>query len=393
MIYAKFMPGRKLDFASRNKRELQAAFEYGYQVLVISSDENTSFSEKFPDYNLISDHYSIHVTYEMSRLRRYVRILWGYLIVIFNLRRVKVDVMSCHDIDSLFLAWTSYFLKSRKPTLIYDSHEFELGRNAKRNRMQRWFVSHLERFLMKRCAFSIMVNDAIADEVQQIHGLSQRPIVIRSTPNIWRIDEAECDNTRKEVFSSMSEPHDLLLMYHGGVLPGRGVETLLEVVANNEFTCLLVLGNGEDSYIKLLKSRAEDLGVFKRVLFHPAVPINELWRYVGAADIGMVTIPAIAKSYFYMLPNKFFENIQSETPVICSDFPAVAPIVRKYNIGLVCDPANVESISACINVMHSNTELYKTFKRNLKKAKEDLCWENEKQVLIGAFGKFLDKTS
>ena len=46
---------------------------------------------------------------------------------------------------------------------------------------------------MRRCAFSIMVNDSIADEVQKIHALKQRPVVIRSTPYCWELDEAEIE--------------------------------------------------------------------------------------------------------------------------------------------------------------------------------------------------------
>ena len=34
-----------------------------------------------------------------------------------------------------------------------------------------------------------MVNDSIADEVQRIHGLRERPVVV-DIPNYWNIDES-----------------------------------------------------------------------------------------------------------------------------------------------------------------------------------------------------------
>ena len=234
-----------------------------------------------------------------------------------------------------------------------------------------------------------MVNDAIADEVQRIHQLPERPVVVRSTPNLWQIDAQECEKTRARILSSMKSPREVLIMYHGGVIPGRGVETLLEVVAKADFTCAFILGNGHEPYIQSLKSKAEALGISDRVAFHSAVSIDKLWKYVGAADIGMVTIPAVAKSYYYMLPNKFFENIQSETPVICSNYPAIEPIVKEYNIGLTCNPTDIDAIIACIKKMNENKSLYHTFKENLKHAKQQLCWENEKQILINAYMKFL----
>ena len=86
-----------------------------------------------------------------------------------------------------------------------------------------------------------------------------------------------------------------------------------------------------------------------------------------------------------MLPNKFFENIQSETPVICSNFPAVAPIVEQYGIGLTCNPEDLEDIDRCVEKMRTDRDFSAQCKENLKKAKEDLCWEKEKTILLAAY--------
>jgi len=39
--------------------------------------------------------------------------------------------------------------------------------------------------------------------------------------------------------------------------------------------------------------------------------------------------------------------------------------------------------------MRTNREMYTRFKTNLKKAKEELCWENESKVLLEAYKKIL----
>ena len=48
--------------------------------------------------------------------------------------------------------------KSRKAKLIYDSHS--LLSRAKKRLGSRFFLSHLERFLMKRCVLSIVLTTA-----------------------------------------------------------------------------------------------------------------------------------------------------------------------------------------------------------------------------------------
>ena len=196
---------------------------------------------------------------------------------------------------------------------------------------------------------------------------------------------------RKELTEQMETPTDFLVMYHGAITRDRGIESLLEIVTLNPNVCVVVLGNGEQSYIDGLKTQACELGIYSRICFHPAVPIEELWQYVGAADVGMITIPAVVKSYYYMLPNKFFENIQSEVPVICSNFPAIEPIVKKYKIGVTCDPTNVNEINNCVEKMRADKTFYTQCKKNMKIAKQDLCWENEKKVLNAAYMRVISE--
>ena len=47
-----------------------------------------------------------------------------------------------------------------------------------------------------------MVNDSIADEVQRIHRLKRRPIVVRSIPENWTIDDKVCQETREKLLNT-----------------------------------------------------------------------------------------------------------------------------------------------------------------------------------------------
>lgn len=182
-------------------------------------------------------------------------------------RELSPDVISGHDIIGLLIGWIStWFMSSnKKPRLIYDSHEFEIGRNTRRNGIQTWSIKHLERFLLKRCAFSIMVNDVIADEVQRIHKLKERPVVVRSTPSLWQIDESVTHNIHAMFCNMFGVPQDsFIVMYHGAVMSGRGVEMLIRLVSLNTNIYAVILGNGEDSYMGSLK-RCAEISMWKTV--------------------------------------------------------------------------------------------------------------------------------
>lgn len=373
--------------ASRDKRELSVCRELGQQVMVLAkgTPEDKGRADSVDGFEV--RRYSTRPLGAgcPASINRVVSLFtWAA----YTRRVLKPQIISGHDLSGLLIGWMSNIGRKDKAKLIYDSHEFELGRNTNRSRLQLFCVKHLERFLMTRCAFSIMVNDSIADEVQRIHKLEQRPIVVRSTPEKWTIDPAEIQKVRREYAAAFCSENPIL-MYHGAVTSGRGIEKLLEVVKAMPEVNAVILGNGSEHYLGGLKKLAAEYGIEKRVLFHPAVPIGELWKYVGAADIGMVTIPAVVKSYYYMLPNKFFENVQSETPVIGSDFPEITRLVHQYGLGLLCNPESTEEICACVNRMITDQELYNTCKQNTLKAKEALCWEKEKQVLKAAYEMLL----
>ncbi len=372
---------------SRDKRELAVYRELGEKVTVLTKG---SLSDK-GRYDKI-DGYEVR-RYTTRPLGTKVpnslnRVISLFIWAGYTKNELKPQIISGHDLPGLLIGWLSNIGRKDKAKLIYDSHEFELGRNEKRNKLQVFGIKHLERFLIKRCAFSIMVNDSIADEVQRIHKLSQRPIVVRSTPEKWEIDREVIRQVRAELTSSFPSA-GTVLMYHGVVMAGRGIEKLLEVVKCMNGVNVVILGNGLETYLAGLKKLAKEYGIAERVLFHPAVPIGELWKCVGAADVGMITIPAVAKSYYYMLPNKFFENIQSETPVIGSNFPEIKRLVDKYGIGLLCNPEKIEEICACVEKMCTDRVFYEKCKRNMLTAKEELCWEKEKKTLIAAFHDYL----
>ena len=374
---------------SRDKRELAACRELGLEPLVMARGEMDDWFQEdsvdgFPVMRFSPRKFGANLP---RRLRQACSILsW-----VWCARKLEPAIITGHDIEALAIGWLSTIglPKNKRPKLVYDSHEFELGRNAQRSKLYMLALKYGERFLMNRCAFSIMVNDPIADAVQQIHKLKDRPVVVRSTPNYWDVDPAVCSKIREEFLNSMEEPREMLLMYHGNVMKGRGIDMLLHVVQHNPNVCAVILGNAMNQYDEEMIQLARDLGVEKRVVFHTAVPATELWKYVGAADAGMILAPAIVANHLYSLPNKFFENIQSGTPVICPQYPAMKPIVDRYQIGLTCDPTDLEQINACVEKLRTDKAFYALCKDNLKTAKKDLCWEKEKQILKDAYREIM----
>jgi glycosyltransferase involved in cell wall biosynthesis len=377
---------------NRDLRELSIVREMGHEVIVIARGETneTITVDGFPVHRRTTRLLGSHKFKLSKAINRFLSVItWAVYA-----RKLHADCISCHDIHAVFIGWiSSWFLKTKKkPLLVYDSHEFEIGRNTteQRGTIVKWLIAYIEKFLIKRCAFSVMVNDSIADEVQRIHKLKVRPIVVRNIPPYWNIDQKVCQEQRMEFCRAFSVSEDTFIaMYHGFICKNRGIENFIKAIAKSEDTIGVILGYGEEEYIQGLKDLTIYHKVADKILFHPAVPKERLWKYVGAADVGMVTIENICLSYYYSLPNKLFENIQSETPIIGSNFPEISRVINNYDIGLCCDPGNADDIAGVIDKMRKDKVLYAGFKHNTVKAKSQLNWEKEKEVLRMAYSRFL----
>ncbi len=386
--------GSEWNNASRDKRELSVYQELGYDVVVMAKGKEA-------DYGRVEDVDGFKVLrYSTRPLGSKVPASINRFFALFTwakaARKLKADVISGHDlIPGLLIAWLSTIFCRRKPKLIYDAHEFELGTrttDSVKGKLRLFWVSIIEKYLMKRCAFSIMVNDSISDEVQNQYQLTERPVVVRNTPNYWEIDTTECEKTRQfllDSFANTGEKISFLVMYHGAVLPNRGIECIIRAIKTTENIGFIVLGKGSPAYIETIRELAAQEGVPDKIYFHPAVAIDQLWRYVGAVDISLAPIELTVRNHYFSLPNKFFESIQSMTPIIASNVPEMRRLIERYRIGLVCEPGDPHSLSECIRKMKEDQVFYQQCKSNIRNAKQELCWEKEKGILVEAVNRYL----
>lgn len=370
---------------SRDQREILALQSIGCDVIVIAKESDNPTDHGVETIRLSSRPLIKYIS--NSTINRFASLyLWS-----IKVRQIKADIISCHDLICLFIGWLSTLFMIRKPLLIYDSHEFEYARNVNRSVVLKLWIKYLERFLIKRCAFSIMVNQIIAEEVKKLHGLSELPIVVRNIPQYWKLNLDIIKEKKKDFKKKYGiKDSDALIVYQGNLMNGRGIEKSVEALQYVKNAYILFLGNCDKTYKGVIINLAQSNGVEKRIIFHPAVSHSELWKFTGMADVGLCNIDNVCQSYYYSLPNKLFEYIQALVPVVGSDFPEIARVIRNYGIGKCCNPEDPYSIANAINeVIQLKSDA--TFDNNLKEAKRVLCWENESAVLKEAYLKLIDK--
>lgn len=372
---------------NRDKRELSVCQELGMKTIVLAKGEQCDkgkldFVDGFEVRRYSTRPCGEKIPKQINRLISLF--FWAKYARSFN-----ADIISGHDVSGILIAWLSNLFKTRKAKLVYDSHEFELGRNVNRNLIQKQFIKIVEGFLIKRSSAVIMVNASIALEVKKIYKLKATPTIVRNIPNRWNINEEECQKIRNEILRDIKGVR-YILTYHGAISPNRGIESIICALKDLPDFGLLIIGNANDSiYFNSLFALSNQYGVRHRVLFKDAMPINVLWKYLGAADLGCCNISFAVKSYYYCLPNKLFENIQAGVPVLVSNGPELKRIVNDYGLGCVCEDETIDCFISTVRQFFADSDRLDICLSNIQKAKELLCWENEKQILIDLYNNLM----
>lgn len=378
--------------ASRDKRELEAVKDLGYKITVFSDDDETPDEVLRQGYSFISASFQQYAGNKKNLVARALKIIRDVHRYCNEVAALNPDVISCHNIYSLLVGYCVRLRLKKNPILIYDAHEYELGRKP--------YVGHpllyrsvkfLEGYLLKRTNLSIVINKGIGEAMTKAHGFEFNYIVVRSVPVSFPNDEEVTKRTRREILSKFEEqgcpPNsgNFVAMYQGYIQEYRGIENLLQATADLPWLKTVILGDANPrakEYLSSVRRMVDNLGITKRVLFLPAVSHNELWRYTSSADVGIVGHQPVVENYVYALPNKFFENVQAMTPVICTDVPELSRLVTQFDIGLLVPPGEGgRQWALAIQEMRDNRQMYSRFKTNLIRAKRELCWEEESKTL------------
>ncbi|MDZ7687759.1 MAG: glycosyltransferase [Halobacteriales archaeon] len=133
-----------------------------------------------------------------------------------------------------------------------------------------------------------------------------------------------------------------------------------------------------------LEDLAESLGVEEHVEFTGWIDPEEFPKYMKAADIGLVPYRSIPVTNT-TVPNKLFQYMAAELPVLVTDTDAVGRIVRETNSGVVV-PAEDPDAFAEGAIELADPDRRAELGRNGRKAvEEEYNWERDAERLLKVY--------
>jgi len=286
------------------------------------------------------------------------------------------NIIHCNDLNALPVGFIIKRFFNKNVKVVYDAHEYETETNGLSG-IQKTLTKKLEKFLIRYANKVITVSDAIAKEYKKLYPFIEEPKLVLNTPLYKKIEKKDLLREKLEI-----DKNKTIFLYQGGLSKGRGIEILLETFKNIDDKNAVIVFMGYGELEKEIKKVSEQ---FSNIYFHEAVSPDILLDYTSSADFGISTIEDSCLSYRYCLPNKMFEYIMAEVPVIVSNLPEMKRVVENNQIGVVAKKNTPDGLK---EAMLKAVKLDKNeLQTNIQKVKEMYNWGVQEKVLIKVYNE------
>ena len=346
----------------RVEKEIFALCKKGHKVSILAWDRDGRREGK--SYKKIGEYLvSIKKCYVKSKYGSGINNIFPLIIfqffLLFNLisKRKSYDVIHAADFDTVLPALLMKFLFKKK--VIYDIYDFYVDAFSVPE-ILKGVLKNIDFYVIGKVDAVILVNES---RVDQIKGAKPK--------KIYFIHNSPEDNFKK-LLKNKERNEQLVVAYVGVLQKHRLLEEILEVFVENNNYRFLVAGFGplEKDFIKASENH-DNIEYFGRVSYAEGLKIS------ASADILFATYDPRIPNHKYSSPNKLYEAMMLEKPIIVCKNTGVDALIEENEIGYVIDYSKGDFINAVnffskindydYNVMCDNSrELYeKKFSWNL----------------------------
>ena len=299
-----------------------------------------------------------------------------FQLVLNKIDAIKIDLIICHDLPTLEAAIR--LKKHFDSELLYDSLEiytetinqfFPSVYGPKKIianllvKFMRYFGARKEKILMKSCSKISTVNSSLATYFEKKYQQNDIKVIMNCPKYVSNLSSS-IDFKQKFNLSVIAKFSSTRTFNQG-----RGLELLInafyEVRELNKNIKLILLGSGvlKNHLIESVKNKE----LTNTIFFHNPVPYTNLIEYTIGADFGINLLEPFNLSKKLASPNKLFEYMQAEIPVLCSYSPENDLVFQNYSLGLQCELNTTNICNVIIDLAQKTEKDIQLYKKNQKK--------------------------
>lgn len=344
-----------LTYDQRMKRICHTLATAGYDVTLVGRRLPSSVALTKEDY-------------KQKRIRcRFHRGKWFYaeynIRLFFYLLFRRMDAVCAIDLDTILPCLRVSQIK--KIHRIYDAHEFftELKEVISRPSIhKRWL--QIEKKSVPKFKWGYTVSESIALEFKKRYGVGYA--TIRNVPLLF---EAMEPRPATEKF----------ILFQGSVNEARGFEYLIPAMKEVPYK-LVICGDG--NFMPQLKALIKENHLENQIELKGMLLPDELVPIARQATIGIGLAEKQGLNQYLALPNKFLDYIHIGLPQISMNYPEYAKINHQFEVAVLLDDLQPQSIAKAINDLMQDDNRRKQMQQQCMIARKELNWQHESKKLI-----------
>lgn len=336
----------------------------GYDVYFIVTSDKSYVNSK------------VNIIQLSKKNNRMYRMFIKTMEALFKALKVNADLYHFHDPELIIVG---IFLKIFGKKVVYDVHEDVpsqiLAKDWIKIKFLRKIISGMfnifEKSISKLFDGIISVTPEILEKFKV-----RKKALLRNYPIVNMIEKSLPVSRKGKKY---------VVIYAGGLMKIRGIKEIVDSVAyfNGEVEFWL-LGKWDSSDYKTECEKSDGWKYTKYIGFKP---LNEVYSYMKAADIGICTLYPV-KNYLKSLPIKAFEYMACGMPILMSDFPYWRE--KFQDAAEFVDPQDPKEIYKKIKYLMENKQVMKEIGKNgIERVKKYYSWDDEKKELLKLYDNIL----
>lgn len=358
----------------RVEKEALSLVQSGHDVII--------FCFNYKSDQILTEDYKGIQLYKIPVKEKHIKKLRALVNTVFNyypsflakhltkfIEKFDVEVLHLHD---LYTFLTGIKVKEKFPNLILvgDLHEnYVAGLSQYRFSttfpgnilisLSKWTIKEKE--WIGCMDYNITVVQNMKRRIYDFVSNPDNIIVVDNSVEVDEFLDFELDNQILE-----SYPDKFVISYIGGMDYHRGIQDLIgamEYLKDIDNLVISIVGSKKNSDIideKIKKLKIED-----KVKFEGFQQIGKLQNFFKRADIGVIPhVKSVQTDN--SSPNKLYQYMLMETPVISSNCDSIVDVINETECGLIYESGNAEELAKQIRTLYNDKDLMMKFSKNGK---------------------------
>lgn len=313
---------------------------------------------------------------------KYARLFFSWIVCTIQLARYrkKITVVQFHDPELLFFGIMAKIMGKK---VIYDKHEDvanQIHNKAWLHPLVKRVFSNLYSFLERFSAYFFDVIITVTPTIVEQLSFHKDVQLIRNFP------------IKNELRISNPRPYadrDNVVFYVGEASVERGLDKIIKgYLESKKAEELIIIGRiVPEDHLKIYQDHPK-FDSIKALGQQERPVVREL---INKAKIGIIMLPD-RPSFRIGYPNKIFEYMSVELPIVASNLPNLKAFIQDQGCGLCVPPNNHKEIGTKLDYLLDNTDIALDMGQTGRRlVEEKYSWDNDRKKFLTIYNSLLDR--